>query len=62
MEYMYKEITQIFAPGVYTYGKKGEALVYEDMEAFFIDRFTDEGLFAGEERVSRICSLTEILM
>lgn len=33
-----------------------------DMEAFFIDRFTDEGLFAGEERVSRICSLTEILM
>lgn len=36
MEYLYREVTQLFVPSVYLYEKQGEALVYEDIERLFL--------------------------
>ena len=36
MEYMYEEITELFVPGIYTYGESGETLLYQDMVAIFM--------------------------
>ena len=40
MEYLYREVTQLFVPSVYLYEKQGEALVYEDIERLFLPVLT----------------------
>ena len=36
MEYMYREVTQMFLPSVYLHGKDGESLVYGDIKKLFM--------------------------
>ena len=41
MEYLYREVTQLFMPSVYLYEIEGESLVYEDIKRLFMPITTE---------------------